>query len=229
MSDKIYSALLAVILLLTPALLTAQPGEDSFLQAWEKIQKDDPKTAIFEKIAKNRYRFKTERFPFDGELRILNITIDDKNISSEYNYLMGVIEVELADLPESFFQKYSYSYSIWARSNMLYYNATDNKWVTSNEILSVQQPEVKGCFTGKFSSLIFDNFFLIIFIFLLIVFIFAVRATKKQQLKYKKYMDNSEEKINKSFELSQQSLRLNEESLKTQKQILELLKNKRNA
>jgi hypothetical protein len=50
--------------LISPVLL-AQPTGKSLLEAWEAMQKSDPKTVLFEKLAENHYRFKKFRLsPF---------------------------------------------------------------------------------------------------------------------------------------------------------------------
>lgn len=216
--------LIVICFWLMPSVSLAQPTEENLVQAWENIQQTDPKNEVFEKIGKNTYKFKTKWFPFDGSLRILNVTIDDRNkhIPSMYNYTMGVVEVELIDLPNDFTQKHSYSYSLWAGGNMLYYVGDDNKWVTYNELFDKKESEYKGDFTGGFLSIIADNLFLIVFILVLIPLLLII--TKKQQKRYQRYLDNSEEKINKSFELNQESLELTKESLDIQKKILAHLK-----
>jgi len=227
--QSVLSWLLVMVLFIAPAVVFSKPREENLIKAWEQVQQNDSKTIVFKKKGANEYQFKTQWFPFDGELRILNVTIDDRNkpIHSAYGYILGVVEVELVDLPKDFMQKYSYSYSLWARGNMLYYTEADDKWVTANTLFSENGLADKSCFEGKYISIIYDNMFIIAIIFLLIICIFVMRAVKKQQQRYQKYLNNSEETINKSFELTRQSLEINRENLEIQKQILEVLKNKR--
>lgn len=63
-------ALCAAVLVIALAHATAQaqPSQQSLVEAWERLQRSDPETLAFEKIAERRYRFRTSRFPFDGEL-----------------------------------------------------------------------------------------------------------------------------------------------------------------
>lgn len=73
------AALLAAVcvIALAQAVAQAQPSQQSLVEAWEKVQRGDPETLAFEKIGERRYRFRTSRFPFDGELKILKATVDD--------------------------------------------------------------------------------------------------------------------------------------------------------
>ena len=119
--------IIGLFFLLVPTMLFALPSEESLIKAWEGFQKEDPKTIIFEKISKNHYRFKTERFPFDGELKILNLTVDEQTSSFEGGFVLGVVEVELINLPKDFLEKYSYSYSAWIQDNILYYYTEEEK------------------------------------------------------------------------------------------------------
>jgi hypothetical protein len=112
---------------------SAQPSKESLIQAWEKIQKSDPETVVFEKIADNSYKFKTNRFPFDGELRILNVAIDDRLAGSEFGIKMGIIEHELVGLSDEDIKKYEHSYSIWKANNTLYYDSDTNAWQSLRE------------------------------------------------------------------------------------------------
>ena len=55
----------------------AQPSEESLLSAWEALQKNNPKTVVFEKLGERDYKFKTQMFPFDGELKVTNVVVDN--------------------------------------------------------------------------------------------------------------------------------------------------------
>ena len=75
--------IMSSFLLFIPTILFAFPTEESLIETWEGFQKSDPKTLIFEKLSGNRYRFKTERFPFDGELKKYRIKESFKLFSAE--------------------------------------------------------------------------------------------------------------------------------------------------
>src|SRR3712207_3704347 len=122
------AALVTLALAAAPARAQHRPTEASLVRAWEDVQKDDPETVTFEKVGERRYRFKTDRFPFDGELRVLKATVDE----SEGAYAdddegglpvsaAGVVEYELVGLSDDVRKKYEHSFSIWERNNKLFF------------------------------------------------------------------------------------------------------------
>ncbi|MEW6619076.1 MAG: hypothetical protein AB1422_06995 [bacterium] len=118
------------VFILNFSILSAQPTEEGLLKAWEELQKNDPKTVVFEKIKERCYKFKTEWFPFDGELKVLNIIVDDTYAHFEGGYYRGTIEVELVGLPDDILKKYSYSHSMWCSKNSLCFDNKIGKWLT---------------------------------------------------------------------------------------------------
>ncbi|MFC1599332.1 hypothetical protein ACFL2W_00930, partial [Candidatus Omnitrophota bacterium] len=192
----------------------AQPTEESLLRAWEQSQKSDSKVEVFEKIEDDVYRFKTSWFPFDGKLRVLNLSVNDSMADSAYPYgeVMGVIEIELADLPDDFHSKYSYSYSMWANSNMLYYDKKADTWLSSGEYFSKQAgyPMLSSIFLGYLFSY---GPFVIIFVLLVYVLFTAGKTVRMS----KRYMEEAKK-------LTERSLTVNEEANTLLRQILEALK-----
>src|SRR5215204_7611719 len=59
-----------------------QPTQASLIRAWEQVQKDDPEAVTFEKVGERNYKFKTNRFPFDGELKVLKATVKYMNMAT---------------------------------------------------------------------------------------------------------------------------------------------------
>ena len=200
--------------------LLAKPREETLIKTWEAIQKSDPKTVIFEKLEENTYKFKTERFPFDGILKVLNVSIEDRMSDSEYGYIMGVVEIELVDSPRDFMEKYSYSYSMWAQNNMLYYDKETEKWLSNKDYYAKSQERLP-----KPPRMFFWNILSYGPIVILIVFVvFSLIVINNLQKKNRKYMDFAEDSTKKSLELIQKSLVLGEESNRVLKEILEELK-----
>jgi hypothetical protein len=197
-----------LILSFIPANLLALPTEESLMETWESFQKKDPKTIIFEKLAKNSYHFKTERFPFDGELKILNVTVDEQTSSFEDGFVLGVVETELVDLPKDFMEKYSYSYSAWVHDNILYYDKQEEKWLSDDEYYGKMREKIP---TGFFMDIL--NYLPFLFL-LLIVAIFLI--VFNVQRKNKKYLDHA-------YDLSEKQTRFMEESYKLEKKSNKLL------
>lgn len=214
--------LLKIIIFLIPFLFSsflvvlAQPTEKTLIESWEDIQRNDPKTIVFEKIEERRYKFKTERFPFDGELKILNITNMD---NFDYKSTVGFVELELVDLPDDFFQKYSYSYSAWTENNILYYNQETENWLSSKEYNTEMQKNMNNQeFFMNFKNL-FIVFILIIFIILMLV------KVKNINKKNTKYIKDAQDLMDKSLKISQKSMTISAKSNKILKEILKELKN----
>lgn len=115
------------------AYAVAQPTQDALVAAWERVQREDPETVAFEKTGERAYRFKTGRFPFDGELRLLKATVDDSMAGDEYGVTTGVIEFDLVGLSDEVVKKYEHSYEAWARTNRLYLDKDARTWVSFDE------------------------------------------------------------------------------------------------
>jgi cbb3-type cytochrome oxidase subunit 3 len=209
----------SLFLLFIPAILFAIPTEESLIEAWESFQKRDSKTLIFEKISKNHYRFKTERFPFDGELKILNVTVDKQTSSFEGGFILGVVEIELINLPKDFLERYSYSYSAWIQDNILYYDTEEEKWLSDDE------------YYGRMKEKIPTSFFLDIlnylpFLFLLFIIFILIIAFNIQK-KNKRYLDYAHDLSEKQMQLIEKSLKMEQKSNKLLSEILKELRKKK--
>src|SRR3712207_589982 len=134
-------ALLGVLLLVAlshAAALGAQASQASLVKAWEDVQREDPETVTFEKTGEGSYRFKTKRFPFDGELKLLKATINDYSYDEEGHgapsgFVTGVIEYDLVGLSEEVEKKYEHSYFSWQMNNTLYFDVRDGEWLSLDE------------------------------------------------------------------------------------------------
>lgn len=202
-------SIISIILFFMPIILFALATEESLIEAWENFQKKDPKTITFEKISENLYHFKTERFPFDGKLKILNVTIDEQASSFEGGFILGVVEVELLDLPEDFFEKYSYSYSTWMQDNILYYDTEKEKWLTDEEYYGEMEEKIP---TGFFFDILnYLPFLFLVLIIIILLIVFNVQQRNRRHLNY-------------AHELSEKQLELLEENNKLLSKVLKELK-----
>jgi hypothetical protein len=133
------AALFTLALAAAPARAQQRPTETSFVKAWEDVQKGDPETVTFEKVGERRYKFKTNRFPFDGELRVLKATVDES--AGAYGEdegglpmsATGVIEYELIGLSDEVRKKYEHSFSLWERNNRLFFDRERGEWLSSEQ------------------------------------------------------------------------------------------------
>jgi len=200
----------ALITIFAYSSVFAKPTEEGLLEAWKNLQKNDPKTIVFEKAGENLYRFKTEKFPFDGKLKVLNLVIDDRMSDLEYGYIMGIVEVELVDLPEDFVNKHPYSYSMWAQDNTLYFDGESDRWLNGKE-WNAKRGDLLNVPPGIFANFLYYGTTVIYLAFMAILFIILMKTHKKN----KEYMN-----------IAQKSLTLSEESNKILKRLLEKLGNK---
>lgn len=206
----------------------AQPTEESLIQAWEAIQKKDPQIATFEKIEERRYKFKTKRFPFDGELNVLNVSIDEFNAFGEEGCTMGVVEVELVGLPDDFMTKYAYSYSTWSQNNCLYYDDKTGKWLSSKEYFAKTVEKLKKREPLSEALQNISEYVPYITI-IMVVTAFLIITLKKNQGyidEYRKYMNESKKYAEVSLEIAKKSAETAEDNNRLLKEILEALKSR---
>jgi hypothetical protein len=196
-----------------PGQGTSDPSKASLLKAWETIQKNDPQVIIFAMEGENLYRFKTEHFPFDGQLKVLNITVDDRLADTDFGQTMGVIEVELVDADQDFLSKHAYSYSIWARNNMLYFDQAQGRWLNSKEYFAEAQKRWKKKGWNPFSNLWLEWPFLVIFGILAFLFFAVTRMQRKNE----RFMQNSHDLARETLELARDSNRILKEILENLK------------
>lgn len=206
---------------MTSLLLAAEnPTEESLIKAWEQLQKSDPHTVTFEKIANHRYKFKTTLFPFDGELRVNDATIDDMEMGS-YGFITGLLDIELIGLPKNVPQKYSHKYNRWALNNTLYYDKKAAKWLSPREFEGVitkmyaQKSKPSGC--------LLNYVFTAVLIIVLAIVTYLYRRVTKTALQRQA---DAIAQVKRSIELSKKGVKLSEETNTILKKILEALKNK---
>jgi hypothetical protein len=205
-----------LIFCILPVILFSAPTKESLIKAWENQQKTDPNTLAFEEISHNFYRFKTERFPFDGELKILNVTVDEQMSGFEGGFTMGIVEIELIDLPDDFLKKYAYSYSTWSQSNILYYDKENETWLSTKDYYTKAQENLpSGIFIDPF------NYIPLLFLFFLIIILIFVYNIQKRN---RKYLDFVRELSQKETDLAEKACKLSKQSNKILKDILKELK-----
>ena len=110
-----------------------QPTQASLVKAWEEIQKDDPETVTFEKVGEQTYRFKTNRFPFDGELKVLKATVQESEYAEDDGAATGVIEYDLVGLSEEVEKRYEHSLARWVATNTLHFDGESRGWLSPEQ------------------------------------------------------------------------------------------------
>jgi hypothetical protein len=227
--------LVVLVGVLVCIIVSKAPGgasEETLLQAWQKMQQDDPKTVVFEKLRDRQYRFKTERFPYDGEVRVLNLVIDDRDVDS-LAPITGHVELELADLPEDFYRKHARSYSIWSENNTLYFDQDADRWATSREYWDRHADSLASDLRRDLlcrRTIMAYAPFIIMIVIVVGVFWLLSRSSKARLKKLDKrseeYQRIAFEMTERSLQLSARSVELSEENNRVLKEILEVLKSR---
>lgn len=194
----------------------------------EELQKSDPNTVTFEKIADRRYKFKTKLFPFDGELRINDATIENIEIGSYNNgFVSGPLDIELVGLPKDVPQKYSRKYSMWARNNTLYYDKKVGKWLSPQEfqgaMAKITRERSKP--SGLPSNYVYIAAIAAILLVLAIFIYFIQKSRQAVESSLQRQADGIAQ-LERSIQLSEKGMQLGEETNKILKEILEVLKSK---
>lgn len=206
-----------------PAQDRAQQTKDDLLKAWEQAQKSDPQNKIFEKTGIGIYRFATERFPYSGNIRILNVAIDQYGEDVMNGYAVGVVEVELDSLSPDFMQKHAYSYGIWQRNNILYYDGKKNIWLNAASYQKELVGKYPSCGRSIWTGLL-SSFRLWFFVLLLVFLFFLARRTNKQMKSAFARQDKALAESERAIKLTEQAIEISRDSNRILKEILEELK-----
>ncbi len=225
---KIILMLLLSLFMTSLSLAGEKPTETSLISAWEQLQKNDPNVATFEKIADRRYKFKTNLFPFDGELRISDTTIDNMEMGLyDDGFISGLLDVELVGLPKDVAQKYSRKYSMWARNNTLYYDKKAGRWLSGQEFQGVIAKRAKEM--SKPPGLPSNYVYMAAIVAILLLVGMFVYFMQKNRGAVKTSLERQADSIalvEKSIELGEKGMKLSEETNRILKEILEALKGK---
>jgi uncharacterized membrane protein len=215
-----------------PPSLAEGPTEESLLSAWETRQRTDPKTVVFEKVEPKVYRFETERFPYEGKIRVLNLSIDDPyagpGSSQQVGSQIGVVEAALEDLPSGFMMHHAHSYGLWQAENTFYWDPVKGTWLTSREFQNRIQEEAGGWYgwLGIGLSGLFWIFFLVV---VLGVLFLLTRKASRQMKTAMAAQDKVLSEQERAMSLMERSIEVNEASNALLERILGTLEDLRSA
>lgn len=218
------SIVLAVVLVAAQAATAADNlTQDSLIDAWEKAQRADPTCRLLEKVSDNRYRYATTRFPYEGELVLLNTVLDDgMEEVDEDGWIVGTVEVELVGLPADFPVRYSRSYGSWMQSHTLYFDRELGRWLTSGEFRGRLAARVRRQ-TGALSVL--GNALWILIPVALVAFLwFAGRKASRQVNTAQALQERAMAEQQVGLRLAQRAVELNEEANRLLAEIRDLLR-----
>jgi hypothetical protein len=204
------------------AFYGADSQKDSLLAAWENAQRSDRNTVVFERLEEGLYRFQTERFPFDGEIRVNSVYIDDTAASYEEGAVFGVVEVELLGADDDFFSRYGQSYGFWMSGNTLYLDEKTGEWLTSREW---SERRMKGFSSGTGVLSWFSKYSFLFFLLILVFFLyFATRGPRKQMKSAMAAQEKALSEQERAIKLTERAVGLTEDSNRVLHEILKVLK-----
>lgn len=220
-------ALLTAMLLVQAA--SAEPTRDSLVAAWEEHVRGLPGTTSFEKTAADTYRYADTDLPYDGELKILGALVrsaDSPAFESEFTHL-GMVEFELADLPEE--RRTSQVYYYWLTDRQtLHYHAGMQQWLDSTayrDSFTDLYPDAPSF--GMLSFMVSYGIWIVLAIVLISAFIAVGRQTKKAHA----LMDDSasinnlaRENLDRAEKMQDEVLAISRESRDLHKETNELLR-----
>ena len=187
---RIFILACLVIGLISPAF-AAQPTKESLLAAWESLQKNDPETVTFEKLAEKHYRYKTNRLPFDGELKVHNLIVENRGGELYEDMIWGIVELELLNLPEDFQRNHLYSYAKWQQNNTLFFDNDTQEWLPTEKFAAKQSKEFKS--DANTWSLVSWIIPIAMFAFVLFLYSSMGKLRKKSEINMQKSFAMAEE------------------------------------
>lgn len=198
--------------------------KESFLSAWEGIQKNSAEVAQFEKVVDRIYHIKFTTLPFEGELRVLAYDVDElkyTGFSGDEYSLSGYVELELVGAPEDLIQKYNRTYYKWAENNNLFYHSKSGRWVTGREYSESVQSELTDDTGVLFWFAEYSTYILIgLFLYILYTLFFGNKHLKTSIEQQKQALDDMEE----TKKHMQDALSLHKETNQILNEILKELK-----
>jgi hypothetical protein len=200
----------------------AQKNEAGLLAAWEQEQKADPSTTKFEKIGERRYHFVTKRFPFDGDLLVRNVSIQNLAPYEDQAYIMGTVELELQGVSDDFHRTFAMSYGQWTIGNTLYWDAKGQSWLTANERMKEARealPRGRSLWTTLFAE-----GWSLVTLALLFFLVYSLFRYNRRMREITARSDRSLALTERAIQLSERNVQLQEEHAKLLQEICDLLK-----
>jgi len=205
-----------------------QKTEAGLITAWEQEQKSDPTTIKFEKTKDRQYHFATKRFPFDGDLLVRNVLLEDYPSVNQDGISTGTIEVELQDVTDDFHRTFATSYAKWSTGNTLYWDPKAQHWLTQEQYF--QQVRERIPRQMVWPSLFSFGWFGILLLIFGGLFFSLWRNTKRMKVinqRSERSLQISERNgqlAERNAQIFDQSLKIQEQNAKLFQEILEELK-----
>jgi len=223
MNRSTYVVLVGALLVLsTPAFSQVEePTRQSLLAAWEAGLRGDPQTLVFEKLEDGRYRWSTERFPFDGVVRVLNLVVDDRTFEYAASGVVGVVEADLEGVSDEFRRQYAYSIGLWHTANTLYFDTDTGEWQTAAEWQSSMVERYSD--GGWLAQVSGWSWVLFLSVMVLIVFWLSRRASRQMKTAMAA-QDKALAEQERAIRLTEDAVEISRDSNRVLKEIRDLLK-----
>ena len=225
---RLITAVVFVCVVSAPVNALADADRESLIEAWEEHIASLPSTEKFEKTGDGTYQLSDSDLPYDGTLILRGALVRSSGMPEDSAFThMGMLELELPDLPEE--RQTSQLYYYWvAGKQMLYYSAKSDSWVSQAEYTAEFSRDygIDGSF-GFMSFMMQYG----IWILLIALVIFIFRGASTQMKKNKALMDETAainekagENVDRAQAMQDEVLAISRESLQLQAQNNELLK-----
>ena len=159
----------------------AQPDRDSLIEAWEAHMASLPGTTRFEALGDGTYELHDTDLPYEGKLRVVGALVrsmESPGYETAYSHL-GMLELELVDLPADRLSSQLYYYWI-ADRQMLHYLASEQRWVDAK----TYQQSIPGLYSddasfGVLTFMLRYGIWILLIGLIAFVFVAVARQTKK--------------------------------------------------
>jgi hypothetical protein len=197
------------------------PSRESLLVAWEANLRGDPQTLVFERLEDDLYRWSTERFPFDGVVRVLNLVVDDRTFEYAASGVVGVVEADLEGVSDEFRRQYAYSIGLWQGANTLYFDADSGEWQSASD----WQNSMVEHYSGGGWLALFSGWAWVIFLAAMVVVVFWLsRRASRQMKKAMAAQDKALAEQERAIRLTEDAIEISRDSNRVLKEIRDLLK-----
>lgn len=210
MSGSRRTAGIAVIVLVTVAagVLAAGPDRGSLLAAWEESVRTDPQTTRFERLDDGRYAFATERFPFEGQLEVIEVVVDDRSLEGPMGTAVGQVVVELEGVDEGFRQRHATSIGLWQSGSSLVWDADEARWIGGDE----WSRRVQDRFGWSWAGWLSGAFWIVVLVILVVVLGFLSRRATRQMKRAMEAQDQALSDQRRALDMNLEALELTRES-----------------
>ncbi|QBG34933.1 hypothetical protein [Litorilituus sediminis] len=162
-------------------------NKETLLAAWEAMQPLNEEVASFQKT-NNGYLIKFNTIPFEGEVSVLNIDIEEEYYERELPIThVGVVQLNFPNEFESIKEKYNRNYYQWSKHSLFYLNADTKQWMNSDDYQKLSAEHYKKLEDTALTQILKrysgEVFFFTALLFLLVNLLQwrAIKALKKAQ------------------------------------------------